>query len=500
MKINQYFKNMFYLVAFIFFSTGYGNAQDYIIVNKKNVMHKFVPFDQPTDHFVRNVFANWENETFDVFDRVKDSQGIAIDLGAWIGTTAIWLSKNFYHVIAIDADKVSLRCLENNLKASECTNVSICDRPIAKTSQKVVFGPRGDALNASISYIKNHNSLDYAVQAMTFKQLLHDYVFKNENIKSHKISFIKCDIEGGEEGILEDVLYFAYHNKTKVYLSFHVSWWKSKKITDFEYLFKFFKIHCPSSNVAEYIIQNPFVSLLFEPLEDAGTLIKKNIPVVIIGYNQYSYIKNMVEQLEKYTSDIIVIDNNSDYQPLLNYYKNDFKYTLLKQKTNFGHDVYSYDFVQNLIGDIYILTDPDLQFNSKLPKDFIKTFLDISFYFNARKVGFALSIDSNDIRTDISYGGKTIKELESAYWKIKLSYPNNSSLKLFDAPIDTTFCLINKRSENLSHIRVAGDYTCLHLPWYRNFLDKLQEGEYEAYMQNNISSCWFKKSNVSITN
>lgn len=464
---------------------------EFIIVNKKNVLHKFVHFDPPTDHFTMNVFANWENETFDIFDSVKDPQSIAIDLGAWIGTTSIWLSKNFYHVIAVDADIVSLQCLKMNLEASECPNVSICSKPISDTCDMVTFGPHGEKLNESTSQIKNKN--DYQVQAITLKKLIHDYVFANEQINNRKIAFIKCDIEGGEENILEDILYFAYHNKCKAFISFHVNWWKSHTINDFEYLFKFFKTNHPGQTVSEYIQQNPFGSLLFEPLNSSEPLLKKNIPVIIVGYNQYTYIKNMVSQLEKYTKDIIIIDNNSTYKPLLDYYENDFHYTLLKQKTNFGHTVYTHQFIQNLVGDFYILTDPDLEFNSNLPKNFIQALSDISFYFNAHKVGFALLIDSPQIRDDIQFHGHSVKEWESQFWKHKISYPANASLELYDAPIDTTFCLINRKAQTGKNIRIAGDFTCLHLPWFKDFKRKLQAGEYEAYKQNNVSTSWFKR-------
>lgn len=488
MKLNTlYF--LFLLVV-----PAFGN-NNYIVVNKKNVIHKFVPFDKETDHFVRDIFKDWENDTFDVFDQVKDPQSIAIDLGAWIGTTAIWLSKNFSHVIAVDADRVSLKCLKMNLAASECPNVTICERPVAETSKQVVFGPRGNTLNQSTSYIKDNiqKTDDYAVQAITFKQLIHDYIFTNEQLKSKKISFIKCDIEGGEEDILEDLLYFAYHNKVKVHMSFHTCWWKSKKIEDFAYLFNFFNNNCPQKNLIEYLKKHDFTSILFEPRDNAGILLKKNMPAIIIGYNQYTYIKNMVAQLEKYTSDIIVVDNNSTFPLLLDYYKNDFKYTLLKQKINYGHGVVGCDFVQKLVGDMYIMTDPDLQFNAKLPDDFIKTFVDISNHFGAGRVGFALCIDAPDLRTDVSYHGLSIKQWESNFWKRRLYFPQRPTLELYDAAIDTTFCLCNRKSKNRTDIRVAGNYTCLHLPWHKDFKKQLAPGEYEAYQQSNVSSTWFKR-------
>jgi len=467
-------------------------SQDFIVVNKKDITHQFVRIDKPTDHFTQNVFPVWENETFEIFDQVKDKEAIAIDIGAWIGTTAIWLAKNFHHVVAIEPDYKSVDCLKKNLAASDCWNFSLCDRPLSNRTENVIFGPRGPVLNESISYIKNRvdNDLEYTKKSITFKQLIYDYIYDQETLKNRSISFIKCDIEGGEEDVLEDILHFAYNNQCKVYLSFHLDWWKSKTINEFEYLFKYFKTNCPEKDICQYLTQHPWASLLFEPL-DAGVLVKKNMTAVVIGYNQYTFIKNMVGQLEKYTSDIVVIDNASTYQPLLDYYANDFKYTLLKQKVNDGPGVYSQGRIQKIVGDLYILTDPDLQFNPNLPENFIREFIDIMNEFGASRVGFALFIDSDDIRTDITFNGRSIKDWESQFWQNQLIYSPNPNIELYNASIDTTFCLINRRLK-YPHIRVAGDYTCFHIPWYKNFQHLLAKGEYQSYLNNNISTNWFK--------
>ncbi len=412
-------------------------------------------------------------------------EDIVLNIGAWIGTTTICLSKKFHHVIAVETDHVSLECLRNNLHASDCNNVTICNKPVKD-------------INDSIT------------QSITIKQLIYDYVYTNTNINTHKISLIKCDIKGGEEDVLEDILHFAYYNQCKVYMSFHHDWWKSKKINDFHYLFKYFNIKTTYNsdellkNPCEYIQQNPFGSLLFEPIE-AGILIKNNITSVIIGYNQLTYIRNMVKQLEKYTTDIVIIDNNSNYQPLLDYYKNDFKYTLLRQASNKGYTVYVDNNIQKLVGDCYVLTDPDLEFNTKLPDNFIHTLIDISHYFKAYKVGFALLIDAPDIRTDVKMHGRSVQEWEKAFWKTPLVYPADPSIELYNAAIDTTYCFINKRNkyncsneftcnkhDKSTYIRVAGDYTCKHIPWHKNFQLNLPPGEFESYMSNNLSTNWCK--------
>jgi FkbM family methyltransferase len=470
----------------------HSQESEWITVVKKNVTHHFVKFDESTDYFTSQVFQNWENETFDVFEQVQDPEGIALDIGAWIGTTSIWLSKHFKHVVAVECDRISLTCLEKNLEASKCHNVSICPQPVAATTGPVIFGPRGSRLNESISSIKEHATHveDKLLRPVTLKKIIYDYVHSNSALTSKKISFIKCDIEGGEEQILEDILHFCYHNQCSTYLSFHLTWWLHHTIRDFEPLFAHFETGFTPSDLCTHLESNPFASILFKPIR-AGEFPKKNIPAVIIGYNQVTYIKNMVDQLKKYTSDIIIIDNNSTFPPLLDYYRDDFHYTLLKMDANYGHSIYQDPWIQKLVGDTYLLTDPDLQFNSKLPDLFIADLLRISNYFKAGRVGFALAIDSDNLRTDVQFAGHSIQGWERQFWLHKLEYSPNAHMELYAAFIDTTFCLINKKYSDHHSIRVAGDYTCHHLPWYKDFRTHLQEGEYESYIQHNRSSNWF---------
>ena len=435
------FRYLFCLVAACAFA-----SQDLITVQKKNV----------TNNFTQNIFSCWENDTFDMFDQVKDKEGIAIDIGVGIEETAIRLSKNFHHVIAVEPDDQSIEYLQQN-------HIGVCIRPLSNKTQ-------------------------FPLKTITFNQLLYDYVFNVVALKDRKVSFIKCDIEGREEDVLEDILHFAYNNHCKAYISFHLDGWRSKNISEFAYLFKYFKTNYPG-DICEYLAEHPRDSLLFEPL-DAGILVKKNMTAVIIGYNQYTFIKNMVQQLEKYTSDIVVIDNASTYQPLLDYYANDYKYTLLNQEINYGSDVYLEDRIQKLLGDVYLLTDPDIKFNPKLPDNFIQDLVEIMNYFNSSRVGFALCIDSDDIRTDITTD-VSIEFDETKFWLDPLRYPPDPSKELYKAPIDTTFCLVNRKFRN-NHIRVAGDYTCFHIPWHKNFHKQLAEGEYQSVLSGNLSMHWFE--------
>lgn len=411
-------------------------------------------------YFFCLISSNHQISAEEVLDQVKDKEGVAICVGVWSAHAASY----FHHVLMIDA--------ENEFP---CANATFCEKSIDRSGSKA--------------------------HTITFKQLIHDYIYQNETLIDRKIRFIKCDIQGKEEHLIEDILHFAYYNQVKVHLSFHLDEWKTKSINNFEYLFKFFNSDCSEQNLCQYLEQNPSASILFAPLENAGDLVKNNITAVVIGYNQLTYIRNMVSQLEKYTSDIVIIDNDSQFQPLLDYYETDYQYTLLRQSTNFGHKVYKKETIANLLGGIFLLTDPDLQFHPNLPDDFIKTLLDISETFESGKVGFALFINSDEIRTDIHHNGQTIQEWEKQFWEQKIDYLPQPNLEMYQAPVDTTFCLVNRKYMERRRgfgmgkrncIRVAGHFTCLHIPWHKNFHEQLEKGEYEAFLENNTFSHWYK--------
>ena len=223
----------------------------------------------------------------------------------------------------------------------------------------------------------------------------------------------------------------------------------------------------------------------------------KDIPVFIISYNQYTFVKSMVEQLQPYTNNVYVIDNKSTYEPLIEYLKEiDGKNaTVLWMPENYGHKVYERDEIIALGGEKYIVTDPDLLLNPNLPPNFIDILAELSDKYKTNKIGFALDIKEN-INLTKKFNGKTLPEHESPYWSQPVPDPNYT---LYIAVIDTTFALINKKyyvkGDLNNSIRVAGDFTCVHRPWLNNWESDLQPGELDHYLNANNKSTtitWWK--------
>jgi FkbM family methyltransferase len=186
--------------------------------------------------WLKSCFNIWEPYTFKCFRQVANSSKIAIDIGAWIGLTGIWLSKNFKNVICIEADKLSVKALEANLIASECKNYSIIPNALYNSKTKIYFGPnsfkQNSTLNESMSQLKIESDKldDYMIDTIIISDII-------KNISLTDIGLIKVDIEGGEEYIIEELMILSNENKIPILLSFHINWWKNNDIDRFKKLF-----------------------------------------------------------------------------------------------------------------------------------------------------------------------------------------------------------------------------------------------------------------------
>lgn len=229
-------------------------------------------FDWFVDCFSRQA---WEPETFDTFNYVKDINTVALDIGAWIGPTTVWLSKNFKNVIAIEADPVAYEALTANLSTSNCDNVTVINQPIFSKKDNVIFGVNqfdgglaNSGLGASTSQIKS-SSTDLSDSTKTTITLNCIKKYSDYN----NISFIKVDIEGGEEHILEQLLTLSKERRWRLYISFHYTWWSEKNIERIEPLLSDAQIIKPNSinhvsisgkELISYIVKNPFASVYIE--------------------------------------------------------------------------------------------------------------------------------------------------------------------------------------------------------------------------------------------
>ena len=190
-----------------------------------------------------------------------------------------------------------------------------------------------------------------------------------------------------------------------------------------------------------------------------------NIPIIIICYNNYRYVENILKQIlninKEYYKNIIILNNNSNCPNTINYL-NSVDVCVINNADNSGPWIGKHDnkHIYDLLPDKFILTDPDLKLNKNIPNNFIEILEELSDKYTTYKIGFALDISDYD-----KFYNLYNYEIEKPYWVNKI---DDDKYELYNACIDTTFCLINKNNEvcNSAQIRIAGNFTAKHLPWY----------------------------------
>jgi hypothetical protein len=201
---------------------------------------------------------------------------------------------------------------------------------------------------------------------------------------------------------------------------------------------------------------------IFEkPLTDSDT---RNIPIIINCFNRLNCLEILINRLTQdgYTN-IHLLDNNSTYPPLLEYYKHT-PYPVYRLDRNIGFlALWNCEVWNKFKNKYYVYTDPDVVPADGCPDDYLH-----KFYLHLRKnpqldkVGFSLQIDNLPDHYDKK---EAVLKIESPFWK----KPINP--ELYNASIDTTFALYRPGIKGgfwLRAGRTAPPYSALHLPWYQN--------------------------------
>ena len=462
------------------------------VIHKRTKSFLVDPQTQSHDWWGRH-YSLWEDETFEIFDLFLRKDKNFIDIGAWIGTTCLYASLSSKHVYSIEADPISIQDIKKNIKINNFTNITLCERPIYNSNKEMYFGPQSGSWNLSTSKLKwiKDSELDVTLRTITLNEFIKEYDIKD-------ISLIKVDIEGGEEDIIHDL--FSLGIRSPIYLSFHSCWWKDGNVGRFNpywtiYKYIYYKLKLVNPNEIQKILAtDPFASFLFTNVEKdkAKENTKSDVPIFIPLYNNLTYAKNMINQLIPYNHNITLIDNKSDYPPLLEYYNTckELGIRVIRLEQNMGPQ----QALMNRFNDlpnIFIYTDPDLLLHKDIPSNFIQIMVDLTEKYKVYKVGFALNIQNHKEFTDKTFRGQSIHTWESQWWTQRI---NDDKFELYRADIDTTFAVYNKkyyRGDFYSPaIRIAGNFTCEHVPWYRNPVLKLNEEEEKHYKKGNRFSAW----------
>jgi hypothetical protein len=189
----------------------------------------------------------------------------------------------------------------------------------------------------------------------------------------------------------------------------------------------------------------------------------RDIPVFIVNRNRLDALRRLVGWLlAAGTRRVVIMDNASDYPPLLAWYEQlPEGAKLMRLEQNHGPYVLWQQGVHQVLDTPYVLTDSDVVPDAACPPDLIGRLLEVlQRHPDAKKVGPGLRIDN---LPDSYAEADTVRKWESQFWEHPVA-PG-----IFAAPIDTTFALYPARGEfsnEACNLRLGAPYLTEHTPWY----------------------------------
>ena len=205
-------------------------------------------------------------------------------------------------------------------------------------------------------------------------------------------------------------------------------------------------------------------------------------PILIACRDRVDALRRLVAWLERAGQErIFLIDNDSAFEPLLEYYESS-PHSVVRLGMNVGpQDFWASGIVTSLVnGNRYVVTDPDVVPTEDCPLDALDYFSELlDRHQNRLKVGFGLRID--DLPMYYKHRD-AVQKWEAKFWEEEVS-PG-----VFDADIDTTFALYRSDVDSFVYgpaLRTGAPYVVRHEPWYVDLSNESAEGRFyrRRYLQ-----------------
>ncbi|CAA6818561.1 MAG: FkbM family methyltransferase [uncultured Thiotrichaceae bacterium] len=204
--------------AYLFENYGSFDSVPMRVIEKNNkrfnvAITEHVPFWKKVDK------GRWEPHTFEIFDDFLSADHICLDIGGWIGPTALYAAQLAKHVYAFEPDPLAYQELEVNVNLNKLaewsSRLSIYNTAIAAHSGTIRLGSRKRGGDSMSSVLFADRSTSWEIQAITLQQFIEDKQLQHEKL------FIKMDIEGGEYELIPSLKQLLSQYNVDLYLSVH---------------------------------------------------------------------------------------------------------------------------------------------------------------------------------------------------------------------------------------------------------------------------------------
>ena len=178
-----------------------------------------VIMDRDIDFFGRHwdALENGEEEpaTFQMMESLINKDTTVIEVGAWIGTMALYEARLGKIVYAFEADPVALKSLQNNVAQNpDMENIRVVGKVVSESSGRQKLYSEHSGNNSASSIYKVDGKTVWEIEAVN----LDDFIVE-QGIEGP--IFLNVDIEGGEYAVLPALKIFSMNQKIQMCLSLH---------------------------------------------------------------------------------------------------------------------------------------------------------------------------------------------------------------------------------------------------------------------------------------
>lgn len=226
----------------------------------------------------------------------------------------------------------------------------------------------------------------------------------------------------------------------------------------------------------------------------------KMIPIVILNRDRLIPLQQQVESLKsKGYHNITIIDNQSTYPPLLEWYKESkldvFYNNVTENSCHAFRDLVHLRHPKflEITSQWYVFNDSDIIPLDTVPDNFINDLIDYAKRHNKTKVGMSIKIDDIDLNYPLN---AWVHSYESSYWTNGII---DGDVELYPHPIDTTFAVHAPHTIptwSNDTLRVGVPYIVKHAPFYYDPNNLPADEKYYLEHMNKQSSNWSSKVEI----
>ena len=181
-----------------------------IEVEKNDVSFKVAKVCKEGYHWWLINYKNWEEHTFDVFDKLLKKDMIYFDMGTFSGHTVLYAAQKVNKVYAVELDPRAYDACMQNIQINKYDNVVLEHAALSNVDGQSFIAQ--DRIGTSGCFMTSHGQIK--VNSYTIESLMNKWDL-------NKCDFLKMDIEGGEETCLPAMKSFFKKHDPLFYLSVH---------------------------------------------------------------------------------------------------------------------------------------------------------------------------------------------------------------------------------------------------------------------------------------